>query len=554
MSNTFFEKSKEIANDFLQSIVFIDDKAYLYEERNDHELNAQQITQVFARSEKICAVYKPEKLKDIDELSILSKKSDIVVIDWQINLEENEEEIVNNDDDDDVEDHRGQHTRKIIREIVADPISGKGSLKLILIYTGEIILPTITDIIYRDISDLQIGSVNKENCSIATGNVKILVIAKPSAIEEGKEDAKFKHNPDLKEKIISYNNLPDFILTEFTKMTNGLLTNFALISLSEIRKNSGKLLTLFSKELDPAYLSHQSFIPNKEDANELLVELIKDALGNLLSYNEINKKIDEQLVNEWLNAVITEEDKSILSSKGKELNPQIAYNRDIEFLKELLHSDETRVDKRYETSFKKKITDKTIRNDYLKFLSKNNTSLFLNNSQKGLEEEINLKFAKLTHHKSLYISNEIEPKLTLGTVLRSTKNKDNFYLCIQQKCDSVRLYGQERKFLFIPLNISNNGKFQLVTSEGLKLSIDKKSFSIRTIKFNGHENDGVVKAVLQADGSFLFTQKYTEHEDEQFSWELDLKDLHAQRIVDEYASQLSRVGLDESEWLRRWST
>jgi hypothetical protein len=32
---------------------------------------------------------------------------------------------------------------------------------------------------------------------------------------------------------------------------------------------------------------------------------------------------------------------------------------------------------------------------------------------------------------------------------------------------------------------------------------------------------------------------------------LDLKDLHAQRIVDEYASQLSRVGLDESEWLRR---
>jgi hypothetical protein len=29
---------------------------------------------------------------------------------------------------------------------------------------------------------------------------------------------------------------------------------------------------------------------------------------------------------------------------------------------------------------------------------------------------------------------------------------------------------------------------------------------------------------------------------------------HAQRIVNEYAAKLSRVGLDESEWLRRWAS
>ncbi len=34
----------------------------------------------------------------------------------------------------------------------------------------------------------------------------------------------------------------------------------------------------------------------------------------------------------------------------------------------------------------------------------------------------------------------------------------------------------------------------------------------------------------------------------------DLNDAQAQRVANNYASQLSRVGLDESEWLRRWAS
>lgn len=548
INNNLFEVSKKIANDFLQSIIFIDDEVYAPQTDQDHRLSQEQIAKYFSIEEKICAVYNPKSISELDKLKAISKKADIVVLDWNIELTQLVSETsVNEEEDDDDDDPRGVHTINLIKDILFNEKNEINGLKVIVIYTGETGLSEHRNRVYDEIVSID-NNVKKEgDYNILGSSYKIVIISKEST-------SKNHISQELKERIISYAELPEFVLNEFTSLTNGLLSNFALISLSEIRKNSGKLLTLFSKELDPAYLSHQSFIPNKEDANELLVELIKDALGNLLSYNEINKKIDDKLVEEWLDSVILEEDISILNSKGKELNPQITYKRNIEFLKELLHSKETRVDKRYEIAFKKKIDDKKIRNEYLKFISKNNTSLFLNDSQKSLEEDINLKFAKLTHHKSLYISNNIEPKLTLGTVIRSTKNKDNFFLCIQQKCDSVRLYGVERKFLFIPLNISNNGKFQLITSEGLKLSIDKKSFSIRTIKFKGNEQDGVVKAVLQPDDSFLFTQKYTEDEDEQFSWELDLKDLHAQRIVDEYASQLSRVGLDESEWLRRWSS
>lgn len=547
-SSSFFEISKQIANEYLQSIIFIDDEVYSTQTKQGHRLSQEEIAKYFSEEEKICAVYNPKSESELDKLKAISKKADIVVLDWNIQLTSiTTNEVANDEEDVEDVDPRGVHTINIIRDILFGKNKDTNGLKVIVVYTGETGLSEHRDRIFDDINTIDNGVKKDGDFNIIGNSYKVVVISKESTSK--------KHiSAELKARIVSYVELPEFVLNEFTTLTNGLLSNFALKSLSEIRKNSSRLLSLFSKELDPAYLSHQSFIPNKEDANELLIELIKDALGNLLSYNEINKKIDEQLVNEWLKALIIEEDKPILNSKGKELTPQVTYNRDIEFLQELLHSNETRVDKRYEAAFKKKITDKKIRDEYLKFLSKNNTSLFLNNNKNGAEEDINLKFAKLTHHKSLYISNDIEPKLTLGTVLRSTKNKDNFFLCIQQKCDSVRLYGLERKFLFIPLNISNNGKFQLVTSEDVKLSIDKKSFSIRTIKFNGHKNDGVVKGVLQPDGSFLFTQKYTEDDDEQFSWELDLKDLHAQRIVDEYASQLSRVGLDESEWLRRWST
>lgn len=62
---------------------------------------------------------------------------------------------------------------------------------------------------------------------------------------------------------------------------------------------------------------------------------------------------------------------------------------------------------------------------------------------------------------------------------------------------------------------------------------------------------GVILAE-EEHGKFIFKQKYSDTDDEQFEWVLDLKDLHSQRIVTDYASKLSRVGLNESEWHRRF--
>jgi hypothetical protein len=46
-------------------------------------------------------------------------------------------------------------------------------------------------------------------------------------------------------------------------------------------------------------------------------------------------------------------------------------------------------------------------------------------------------------------------------------------------------------------------------------------------------------------------QKFTSVDGIEFEWLCDLKSNHAQRIVNDFSAYLSRVGLDESEWLRR---
>ncbi len=51
----------------------------------------------------------------------------------------------------------------------------------------------------------------------------------------------------------------------------------------------------------------------------------------------------------------------------------------------------------------------------------------------------------------------------------------------------------------------------------------------------------------EENGTFVFDTT----DKKRFEWVSELKSEHAQRIANNFAAKLSRVGLDESEWLRR---
>lgn len=547
MNTPFFVTSKEIANDFLQSIVFIDDKAFeQIEENQNHDFDAYKVTRSFAEKKRICAVYKPKTIADIDRLAELAKNADITVLDWQINLQEEQVPVGAEEEDAEDEDPRGPHTLKIIREILSDPYTGAGSLKLIIIYTGEIGLEDIRDVIHNDLQQSGIDDLTTNFCEVSTDNVKILIVAKPDneLDENGKVRSKFNHNPEYNARVKSYEELPDFILEEFTKMTAGLLSNFVLKSLTVLRNNTFRMIKLYNKELDQAFLTHRLLLPTPEDSKEQLVDIFADSVQALLHYNQVGDSVSITDVKNWID---TKEFLKTITVAGKDVNINGAFIKtwaEHNFTRAIAEQWESELTPDQENAAKRE-KDK---------LSKAISPL-------TNEVEINTKdieFSVLTHHKSIFKPSTILPKLTLGAVVKGCKS-GNYWVCIQQRCDSVRLTDL-RRFLFLPLVVVTDNKFNFVTSTGIKLQLLKSSFNLRTIKFAATEGYDFVRA-SETDSKLIFEpvyreghENYLEDKDESYEWILDLKDLHAQRIAHDFANQLSRVGLDESEWLRRRSS
>jgi hypothetical protein len=532
MSDTFFDKSKEIANEYIQSIVFLDDKAYKDANKDNpaHDLDILKISQAFAKENKICATYRPESNSDINNFKLIANKADIIVLDWQIEFSQVVEPGTE-EEDAPADEPRGIYTKEIIKSVLFEENRIKNSLKLIIVYTGDIqYLKAISEEIYTEVFDSSAEYIfDSENHIIQSSHFKILVRAKSAEVA-------FEANKDKLEKhMVNYEDLPAFILTEFTQMTSGLLSNFALMSLTTLRKNSSKILGLFSKEMDNAYLGHKAIIPKQEDAEDLLIELFGDSVKDLLYYSQINENLRNGFIESWVDEKIIEEDFELSNHKFK---------RTHNTLKSILTSNDEVIKNRFNTI----LSD--INAQLKNHLVQHPTKIFTNNPDIEKVADYDKNFSKLTHHKSLFIPKNTKPKLTLGTLIKSSKY-DIYYICIQQKCDSVRIPKEnERKFLFIPLTVSDD-KFDILTPDGTKLRKSKDSFSLRTIKFVCSDDSGVIVAINE-DGKFMFKQKYTTSEDEQFEWILDLKDLHSQRIIIDYTSQLSRVGLDESEWHRRF--
>lgn len=547
MSSAFFNKSKAIANDFIQNIVFLDDQAYLKQDKNElnivNDLNAYEISKIFAKEKKICAVYDPESIEDILDFKQIAYKSDIIILDWFIDISE---DIGDGNAEDDAEDDdiRGKYTLDIISDLIND--NNCERLKIILIYTGEIDLVDISEKV-RNLNPIL--EYNSEELKLQIGRTIIFVRAK-SNNQEG-DDNRFIHLPNLNDKVLKYIELPNFLLEEFTKVTSGLLSNFALLSLHKLRSNTSKILGLYNKDLDHAYLEHKSSIPNQDDAESLILEIFKDSIGDLLHYEKVHKSISKSDISNWISERLSNEFKIAKNEVGGDLNAPNEIRRNKDLLINLLYSSDSNVENRFINLLIARGLNKTQATKYFKYLKLNNIDLFINNDQDGDKVRFLNKFAFLTHHKNVFLPRGIKPVLSLGSIIKSVKKKV-YYICIQQKCDSIRLkINEERKFLFLPLVESTNGKFNFISNDGTKLQLNLKSYAIRTLKFISNK-DGVVEPKNKR-GKFIFEQVYNKRSDEKFEWILDLKDLHAQRIVSDYASTLSRVGLDESEWLRKAS-
>ena len=517
MTHTFNEITRNIVDHFLQNILFIDDNAY---PTKDHQkvnvFDASEISSVFAQKGKLCTIFAPNYEKDLQTCSSLSAKSDVVVLDWYLDLR-NEQSIENEEDDADSEEPRGIYTTRLINNIIEDAREKK--LKLIIVYTGETDLHGITEELYKGI--VIKGNFDKGDCRISSSNVSILICAKY------KDDNQFKHNPELKNKIVKYEDLPEFITDEFSNFVGGLLPDFAMSAIVAIRNNTSNILGVFSKDIDPAFLGHYVSIPDSNDAISMLSEIFGSAMTDLIDSSNFDFKT-------WIDKWLTQKFRNQYQTKIG--NNQISVTRTN--IQNIVNSteEEFRAKLRNE-GFRIKGNEDELKKDAIKLF-------------KTSHKKPNYKLAKLIQH-----SNPLSPsqktRLTTGTIIKYKKaNRWRFLLCIQQRCDSVRIgIGKDKKeksrsFLFLPLQQKGKGE-AVVVEENKHLFVDSKSYSIELHKFKPIGTDAQIFAKPQND-QYVFTDM----ENKQYFWVAELKDMFAQHIVSDYASQLSRVGIDNSEWIR----
>lgn len=527
MENKFISHSKEVVNEFIQNIVFVDDRAYS-EEKVAQDFDTSKVLSIFANEGKLCSVYTPSIIGGKDNFSKVLNKADAIVIDWDmrtspdktISLEQSVE--INNEEDDEEdapeEDPRGEFAC----DLIGDVVKGTEGIKVILIYTGDSKLRDISESVRSCIKNAEYDA---ENLIISNDRIIVAVRAKYNDSTE-----QFKHTPELKKFIVKYEEIPQCIVDLYLKFTNGLMPNFALKSLSAIRTHTPKILSVFSKNLDMGYLVHKASMEFPEDAKNLLIHIFGDALGNLL----MNVLPDTQSWTEsWVDTYITDSQKNI---NGVDIT------RTRILIKQLLQQNSSQTD-----NFTSRLAQKLI--EAIPGLNKSqkhkltsptaDLSILFEVDMMDIEES-NKQFAILTHHKNIFLPLMSEPNLSLGTIVLD--EHDSYFVCIQQRCDSVRING-ERRFLFLPLEAE--GKNPLLVRNGLKLCPCKDSYAIKTVKFCPKAGETVIKANKDHKGYY-----FTSVHGERFDWIVELKELHAQRISHLYTTQLSRVGLDESEWLR----
>lgn len=514
MEESFITLSKNIANEFLRDIVFIDECAYPIKEQNEEQkavkanvFNAQNVSAAFCKAGKICAIYAPQSDLDIEDCMKALKKADAIVLDWDLQLQETKEF----DPMADVVDDEGKYTKQIIRNILDD--AGNEKIKLIVIYTGELNLPEICKQVSQISQNLELDTTE---LVCQKKNVRILVRAK--------ETTQYHHAKHLKNQVVAYKDLPQLINDEFAKLTTGLLSNYALNAITAIRNNTSNILGVFSQDIDAAFLGHYVSIDNTDNAELMLSELFGSAISDLIREDDIDMTL---WITSWINCFASETRNISLEKKKITINSSCLNNIISEKTGELY----VKLNKNG-FDFSKGKEDKYKSEAIKLFSSEANTDIQ------------NYKFAHLIQHKNIFSTAKTVHRLSTGTIVKYTHNdEEEYFLCIQQSCDSTRIQS-ERNFLFLPLLQDSKGE-AIVINRDKHLFVDNKSYAVKIFTFATKKGETQITTEIR-DGKCVFIDS----QNTLFEWVAELKDLFAQHIVSQYAANLSRVGLNNSEWMR----
>ena len=462
-------------------------------EATANSLDARTLVDTFAKHGLICAVIVPPRDDSAaaDIVMPVARRADIVILDWRLHQDD------------------GNTTIRLLTDLLSDGEATR--LRLIAIYTGRYNLIEIGATVRKNLKqqgwDFQ---SNGRGVQLSYGHCRIVIYAKAGTQLEAK----------LKDRAIAEGDVPSRLIGDFADMTRGLLPGIALTSLSAVRENSHKVLNSFSSELDPALLAHRACLPIPDNSQQHIVNLLDSELHAIVddAVMDLNPAGFDS-VRDWLDSNFCKETSFRFGTK------ELPFQDVVDLLRKGLHQSPLG------------------RKDY-----KHLSSGFVKN--RGGSEDLDHQLAWMFNFRT--VSNSPPPILQLGTALEKRNREDGnaLYLCMRPRCDSLRLQNAET-FLLLPLIDPVRGTIQLVlkTDKGeyLRRSLCTSPSQWLLVEFAPDDSKRCVVAVKGADGQFSFTST----NGTRFNWIGELKAEFAQRVAQHFASGLSRVATDNSEWLRR---
>ncbi|XCN73878.1 MAG: response regulator receiver domain [Candidatus Electrothrix aestuarii] len=536
--STLGDFTRKAVEDFIQTVVFIDDK--IYTSYSDLSLNDEKKKQVtspgrrkpatksaaekkdpsaqslassednpnfsphdiqasFAKKRIVCSLHQPRKTDTVSETSIVYKlcsAADIVIVDWNLHG--------------DIERAKTLVENLVVQSLKENP----HQLRLVLVYTDTPNLFHIADQLSERLSEKVPDEIEDnpadKGLAFHTSSARVVVFGKPT-----------QRLPEFKDFEVEEKDLADRAIAEFCKLADGMLQGCILQGLAAIRKNSRKVLTRFHSGLDGAFLTHRALGLPHEEAFDHITPLLVAELEAILEDSLETPLVNDGVLKDWCDNHVV----------GKHIENKISGVDIHEFTYRFCCTG-------YEVLNIRGLQNKPAKKQLPNTLCPDNKANPPSADQSSMSE-LAILMSQKAHYKSK------RNCLKLGTVLRECSGGERYLLCLQPVCDSVRLSGS-KPFLFCYLDVSsNNKKVTHIIPEGeeyCELSFNPCKENRLLIAFSANHKE----TVSEKKGTGIFL----DDKQNKYKWIAQLKPDHAQQAAEKFARELSRVGLTESEWLR----
>lgn len=512
-----------------------------------HAFRYVEVMKAFSKEGLICGSYYPTQtsedsssdyLKDVSETGVsLSKKADALILDWHLR------------------DGSGDKTdvaKEIVSELLRHDKSVGGRIRLVIIYTGESGLLTECQNLLASLKDknddIEFSMPDEGKAAIEAPNVRIRFLKKPTSASLVDVAG---------DEVADWNELPHRVLEEFTVLSSGLLRNFALHSISAIRNDTHHILSMFAPALDGAFFAHKSLSPTPDDADELALEVLSSDIST--SIREVIYRKAALTPSECIAWLETSKHRTNLPTKIK-VKPAAA--NEFDFLEEDTSGTKTKLlvsgTKTKSHLVTHGFSDKFFAEGNSEKIAVERKVLFQSlYEDDATSEASNHRFSELSSFsktpKRWRHGEGSSPLLTTGTVVRKVKSgtdpSEQIMLCVQPRCDSVRLKAVSIGFPFLPLSGDPQAAADLIVmvenGEMKKLALKRLPHQMSITGFT--PANGMVTAVYNpTDKRFEFT----ESAGHKWEWLGELRELHAQKFIAQFVEKFNRVGINGSEWNR----